>query len=142
MPRSSHEERATQKKILLDFLSKALEDQVCQLEKIVRTRAGLDKSDMIPPSEPIREMQEGTPEMVFSMIDTPRIEATLKEPAALLDETEGLGAYPATPTLAEIFVSQGLMSEAIGVLKQILEQEPEREDLRHRLHDLQRTRAL
>jgi aerobic-type carbon monoxide dehydrogenase small subunit (CoxS/CutS family) len=42
-----------------------------------------------------------------------------------------------TPTLAEIYASQGLISEAISVLKQILKQEPEREDVRRRLDDLQ-----
>ena len=40
-----------------------------------------------------------------------------------------------TPTLAEIYASQGLMSEAISVLKQILKREPEREEVRHRLND-------
>ena len=52
----------------------------------------------------------------------------------LREKTEPFGAYP-TPTLAEIYASQGLMSEAITVLKQILKREPEREEVRHRLDD-------
>ena len=47
-----------------------------------------------------------------------------------------------TPTLAEIYASQGLMSEAITVLKQILKREPEREEVRRRLDDLQRASSI
>ena len=59
----------------------------------------------------------------------------------LREKMEPFGAYP-TPTLAEIYASQGLMSEAITVLKQILKREPEREEVRHRLDDFLSTSSI
>ena len=143
MHRTSHNDRAARRKRLLDFLSKTLEDQVCQLEELVRNRVPLGRSGAAHASAGVLEIQTSTPEATFPKIPTPECEAMKAGFAVLREETACSTAPPImTPTLAEIYASQGLISEAVSVLKQILKQDPEREEVRRRLDDLQRASSI
>ena len=142
MPRISHTDRVARRKRLLDFLSDTLEDQVRQLEEVVRKRVQHARSGAAPSSASVREIQTIAPEAPFPKIPSPEIKAAGPDAVVLREKTESSGAYPKTLTLAEIYASQGLMSEAITVLKQILKREPEREEVRHRLNDLQRASSI
>ena len=142
MPRISHTDRVARRKRLLVFLSETLEDQVRQLEELVQSRVPLGRSDAVPSSAGVREMQTIAPEGPFQKISSPEVKAAGADAVVLREKTESSGAYPKTLTLAEIYASQGLMSEAITVLKQILKREPEREEVRHRLNDFLRASSI
>jgi hypothetical protein len=119
----------------LNYLSETLEEQVRQLEELVRNRVPLGRSGAAHSSTSVRGIQAIAPKAPFPKTPTPEIKATGADAVVLRKKMESPGAYPMTPTLAEIYASQGLMSEAITVLKQILKREPEREEVRHRLND-------
>lgn len=135
MPRTSHSHRVARRKKLLNYLSETLEEQVRQLEELVRNRAQLGRSDAAHSSTSVREIQTIAPEAPFPKTPTPEVKAGGSDAVVQREKMECSGAYPMTPTLAEIYASQGLMNEAITVLKQILKREPEREEVRHRLDD-------
>lgn len=59
------------------------------------------------------------------------------DPAASSDA--GCGIPPiATSTLAELYVTQGLIEEAVAVLKQVREREPDNKSIKKRLKELQK----
>jgi len=135
-----HSDRATRRKRLLNFLCEELEDQMRRLEELVQQRIQLAQPHTVPPLEAAEEVQAISPEAPSPEVPTPAIELVEPESIALPEEEEPSGTYAImTPTLADIYASQGLIKEAISVLEQILQQEPEREDVRRRLDDLERT---
>ncbi len=135
MPRISHTDKVARRKRLLDFLSDALEDQVRQLEELVRSRVSLARPDAAHSSASVRKIQTIPHEAPFPNTPSPEVKAAEADAVVLQEKRKSSRAYPKTLTLADIYASQGLMSEAITVLKQILKREPEREDVRHRLDD-------
>ncbi|MCD6336253.1 MAG: hypothetical protein J7M27_13165 [Candidatus Latescibacteria bacterium] len=142
MPRTSHNDSIARRKRLLDFFSETLEDQVRQLEELVRTRVPLDPEGVAHSSESVQGIQPIAHEAPFLKSPSAEVQATGPDAVVLRGKAEFSGAYPMTLTLAEIYASQGLMSEAITVLKQILKREPEREEVRHRLNDLLRASSI
>ncbi len=67
--------------------------------------------------------------------DLPNQRGPGKDAAAASESDAGIAPI-ATPTLAELYVAQGLIEEAIVVLAQVCEREPENEQIKKRMKEL------
>ena len=114
--------------------SSSAERATAEIEVVEPEPATPSERESDVPSE--EKMRSIPPEPSSQEVPTPEIEAIEPEPSA---PSEGPmpGTYAMmTPTLADIYASQGLIREATSVLEKILRQEPEREDVRSRLEHL------
>ncbi len=68
--------------------------------------------------------------------DLPDQRSLGKDAAAISESDSGIAPI-ATSTLAELYVAQGLIEEAVAVLAQVCEREPENEPLKKRLNEIQ-----
>ena len=64
-----------------------------------------------------------------------------KDAAATSESDAGIAPI-ATSTLAELYVAQGLIEEAVAVLAQVCEREPENEPIKKRLKELQQMNGM
>ena len=136
MSRNRHNDRATRRKRLLNFLCEELEDQVRQLEELIQQRIQLAQPHAVPPSEAAEKVRAISPESPSPKGSAPEIEVIEPEPIVPSEEETPETYIMMTPTLADIYASQGLIREATSVLEKILQQGPEREDVRSRLEHL------
>ena len=70
--------------------------------------------------------------------DLPARRGSAGDPAAI-SEAGRRTAPIATSTLAELYVAQGLIEEAVAVLKQVREREPDNKTIKKRLKELQKS---
>ena len=63
------------------------------------------------------------------------------DPVAVSDAGDGIAPI-ATSTLAELYVAQGLIEEAMAVLKQVREREPYNKTIKKRLKELQKLNGM
>lgn len=110
------------------------ESSITEIEVVEPELATPSEPESGVPSE--EKMRSIPPESSSQEVPPPEIEAIEPEPSAS-SEGQIPGTYAMmTPTLADIYASQGLIREAMSVLEEILRQEPEREDVRSRLEHL------
>ena len=69
--------------------------------------------------------------------DLPGQRGSAGDRAAISEAGNGIAPI-ATPTLAELYVAQGLIEEAVAVLKQVREREPDDKTIKKRLKELQK----
>ena len=84
------------------------------------------------------EIEDDVYEPVMTGVDPVLQEGDTAEPPEddLDDEDDSLGGHLVTRTMGELLVRQGLMTEAVEVFEQLMEEEPHDEALRLRLDEL------
>lgn len=107
--------------------------EVCQ--------AAGDWAAALPPLERLTELEPDQPRWKSSLAEA---RAQLDQPDPTVQTTSGEGgprAGIATMTLVDIYVAQGYHARAVAALEQMLEADPDREDARARIAELQEQAA-